>query len=74
MPKELCKDCVNFLSHNTNTCLCDFEYWDEMEYKDAILNVPEMFECTHFEPISKIIKSDWMNDRKDCSSKFNRKC
>lgn len=57
MKQELCKDCVNFLSHQDNIYHCDYEMWLETEYKDAILNCAEMYECENYEPLVVIRNS-----------------
>lgn len=47
----LCKDCVNFLMHKKDICHCDFEHWENVQYKDAVLLCAEMFECSNFEEL-----------------------
>jgi len=45
----ICKNCINFMIYDENTCICDYEYWEETSLLNAILYVPEMFECINFE-------------------------
>lgn len=49
MKRMLCKDCVNFLMHKSDICHCDYEHWENVQYKDAVLLCGEMFECSSFE-------------------------
>jgi hypothetical protein len=51
MSNMLCKECVNFLMHNKDICHCDYEYWENTQYKDALLLCGEMFECKNFEEL-----------------------
>lgn len=59
----LCKDCVNFLMHTSYICHCDYDNWNDVVFKDALLNCAEMFECDNFEPITKNkIESTWIQE------------
>ncbi len=49
MKRKLCSDCVNFLMHKNDVCHCDYEHWENVRYKDAVLFCAEMFECTSYE-------------------------
>jgi len=51
MKQMLCKDCVNFLMHKKDICHCDFENWEDVPYKDALLLCGEMYGCTSFEEL-----------------------
>lgn len=52
---NLCRECVNFLSHTKGIYHCDYEYWSDTSFKDAILNMDDMFECDNFESLDKLI-------------------
>lgn len=52
--RMLCKDCVNFISHEEGVYHCDFEHWVDTPYKDALLNCGEMFECENYENLSTL--------------------
>lgn len=52
MPKKpLCKDCINFINTDIEnfTFSCDYEYWENENYYQAILNTPEMYGCIDYE-------------------------
>ena len=35
--------------HKNDVCHCDYEHWENVRYKDAVLFCAEMFECTSYE-------------------------
>lgn len=45
----ICKNCINFLIDENETCSCDYEYWENMPLLQAVLLTPEMFGCLEFE-------------------------
>ncbi len=51
MEQPMCKNCVNFIETENDKIMCDYEYFGEMNYEDALLNVPELFDCDKFEDI-----------------------
>jgi hypothetical protein len=55
---KLCKDCVNFLVHEKGKALCDYDFWEECLWKDAVLFCPEMFECDKYENVNLLIEKE----------------
>lgn len=56
MGQYKCRNCVNFLidDDNDNKVECDWEYFEPTVYEDAILFVPELFECNKYEDIRNL--------------------
>ena len=53
----ICKNCINFLVDDKEMCTCDYEYFEDVSFWQAILYTPEMFGCLEFE-YSLEIKED----------------
>lgn len=49
MNKKVCQKCVNFLELKEGIITCDYDYFIDVKYEQAILYVPEMFCCIEFE-------------------------
>jgi len=47
--QKLCINCVNFIEVKKNVHSCDYEYWENKEFKEFVFFVPEFFECDKFE-------------------------
>jgi len=60
MPKNaLCKDCINFINADVNGLItCDYEYWENEPFYQAILNTPEMYNCIHYEYDPEFVLGD----------------
>ena len=52
---NLCKNCQNFLVFN-DIAECDYEYFDNIKIDDAIIYVPEMFDCPLYEVHQSLVK------------------
>ena len=51
--RKQCKDCVNFvMCREDNKVECDFDYFEPIMYEDAVLYVPELFDCDKYEDIN----------------------
>lgn len=46
---KICYNCINFIMIDKTSCGCDYEYWYDSILSQALLNVPEMYDCLHFE-------------------------
>lgn len=55
--QKLCKDCINFIKEDKkNIYSCDYEYWENLKTKDAIILVPELFNCDKWESYKEFLK------------------
>lgn len=50
---DLCSNCVNWLEHSKNLISCDYEHFEKIPLEQAIIFVPEIFDCEEFEQIEK---------------------
>lgn len=46
---KVCQKCVNFLTNKDDMVECDYEYFTNVKYENAILFVPDMFDCEQYE-------------------------
>jgi hypothetical protein len=53
MDRPVCQKCVNFLDTNTGIITCDYEWFVDVKYEQAILFVPEIFDCDHYEQVEE---------------------
>jgi hypothetical protein len=54
--QKLCKDCINFIRETDKIYSCDYEYWENIKVKDAIIFVPELFDCDKWESYREFLK------------------
>ena len=50
---ELCSNCCNWLEHNPGIIECDFDYFSAAPEAQAMLFVPQIFDCTDYEKIKE---------------------
>jgi hypothetical protein len=53
MKDKACQRCVNFLELTDKKITCDYDYFEDIPYEQAILYVPEFFDCFKFEEIEE---------------------
>lgn len=51
-----CKHCVNFIQFRKEEGIydCDYNYFNNTPYEDAVLYTPELFDCIRFEDIKDL--------------------
>jgi len=53
MKDKACQRCVNFLELTDKKITCDYDHFEDIPYEQAILNVPEFFDCFEFEEMEE---------------------
>ena len=53
LTKKVCQRCVNFLEDD-GLITCDYEYFADVKFEQAILYVPEIFDCNEYEGFEEL--------------------